>query len=79
MRESSELFVPYHYNSYTRYFDLTSFSFPLAEVKAEDAGPFGSLLPPFQGDALSDGCQEIRDRGVVWKDSVHGVRRGVSW
>src|SRR5579883_282641 len=46
----AELFVPYHQHSYTRFYDLTGFSFPLAEVKAEDAGPFGTLLPPFQGD-----------------------------
>ena len=46
----SELFVPYHQHSYVRYFDLTGFSFPLAEVKAEDAGPFGTIMPPFQGD-----------------------------
>ena len=46
----AELFVPYHRSGFIRYYDLTSFSFPLSEVKAEDAGPFGSLMPPFQGD-----------------------------
>ena len=30
----AELFVPYHQSSYIRYFDLTGFSFPLAEVKS---------------------------------------------
>jgi primary-amine oxidase len=72
----SELFVPYHQHSLTRYFDLTSFSFPLAEVRAEDTGPTGSLMPPFQGDPFPTVVKEIRDRGVAWKDSVHGVRRG---
>src|SRR5205085_11525949 len=45
----AELFVPYHQHSNTRFYDLTGFSFPLAEVKAEDAGPFGALMPPFLG------------------------------
>src|SRR6184192_737619 len=30
----AELFVPYHQHSYTRFYDLTGFSFPLAEVRA---------------------------------------------
>ena len=72
----SELFVPYHQHSYVRYFDLTGFSFPLAEVKAEDAGPFGTIMPPFQGDTYPTVVKEMRDRGVVWKDYAHGVRRG---
>ena len=28
----ADLFVPYHHTSFTRFFDLTGFSFPLAEV-----------------------------------------------
>ena len=72
----SELFVPYHQHSYVRYFDLTSFSFPMAEVKAEDAGPFGTLMPPFQGDTYATVVKEVRDRGIAWKDYAHGVRRG---
>ena len=72
----SELFVPYHQHSYTRFYDLTGFSFPLAEVKAEDAGPFGTLMPPFQGDTYPTVVKEVRDRGVAWKDYAHGVRRG---
>ncbi|MHB1559456.1 MAG: copper amine oxidase [Isosphaeraceae bacterium] len=72
----SELFVPYHQHSQVRYFDLTGFSFPLAEVKAEDAGPFGTILPPFQGDDHATVIKEVRDRGVIWKDYAHGVRRG---
>ena len=72
----SELFVPYHQHSYVRYYDLTTFSFPLAEVKAEDAGPFGTIMPPFQGDTYSTVVKEMRDRGIAWKDYAHGVRRG---
>jgi hypothetical protein len=72
----AELFVPYHQASNIRYYDLTSFSFPLAEVRAEDAGPFGTLLPPFRDDPYPTVVKEIRDRGVAWKDYAHGVRRG---
>lgn len=72
----AELFVPYHQSSYIRFYDLTSFSFPLAPVQAEDAGPFGTLLPPFQGDPTATVVKELRDRGVAWKDYAHGVRRG---
>ena len=43
----ADLFVPYHRQSNIRFFDLTGFSFPLAEVKAEDAGPTGALMPAF--------------------------------
>ena len=72
----AELFVPYHQSSRSRFYDLTSFSFPLAEVKAEDAGPFGTLMPPFQGDPYATVVKEMRDRGIAWKDYAHGVRRG---
>ena len=72
----AELFVPYHQSSYIRYYDLTTFSFPMAEVRQEDAGAFGSLMPPFQGDPYPTVVKEVRDRGVVWKDYAHGVRRG---
>ncbi len=72
----AELFVPYHQSSFIRYYDLTSFSFPLAPVRAEDTGAFGSLLPAFQGDSNATVVKEVRDRGVVWKDYAHGVRRG---
>ena len=72
----AELFVPYHQSSDTRYFDLTGFSFPMAQVREEDAGPNGSLMPPFQGDPYPTVVREFRDRGVVWKDFAHGVRRG---
>jgi hypothetical protein len=72
----AELFVPYHKASFIRYYDLTTFSFALAEVKVEDAGPFGTLLPPFQGDSFPTVVKEIRDRGLAWKDYAHGARRG---
>jgi len=72
----AELFVPYHQSSFIRYYDLTSFSFPLAEVRAEDAGPFGTLLPPFRDDPYPTVVKEMRDRGIAWKDYAHGVRRG---
>ncbi len=72
----AELFVPYHQSSYIRYLDLTGFSFPMAQVREEDAGPNGSLMPPFQGDPYPTVVREFRDRGVVWKDFAHGVRRG---
>ena len=72
----AELFVPYHQSSHIRYFDLTSFQFPMNEVKVEDAGPFGTLMPPFQGDSFSTVVKEVRDRGLAWKDYAHGVRRG---
>ncbi|MFO0892723.1 MAG: hypothetical protein U0790_26720 [Isosphaeraceae bacterium] len=72
----AELFVPYHQSSYIRYFDLTGFSFPLAQVREEDAGPNGTLMPPFKGDPYPTVVKEVRDRGVVWKDYAHGVRRG---
>jgi Cu2+-containing amine oxidase len=72
----AELFVPYHQASMIRYFDLTGFSFPMAQVREEDAGASGTLLPPFQGDPYPTVVREFRDRGVVWKDFAHGVRRG---
>ena len=40
----------------------------MAEVRQEDAGAFGSLMPPFQGDPYPTVVKEVRDRGVVWKD-----------
>jgi primary-amine oxidase len=72
----AELFVPYHQASYVRYYDLTGFSFPLARVREEDTGMSGTLMPPFQGDPYPTVVKEFRDRGVVWKDFAHGVRRG---
>ncbi len=73
---AAELFVPYHSMSYIRFFDMTGFSFPLAEVKSEDAGANGVILPAFEGDEYPTVVREVRDRGVVWKDYPNGVRRG---
>jgi primary-amine oxidase len=72
----ADFFVPYHQSSYIRFYDLTGFSFPLAQVRGEDAGAFGSVLPAFQGDRYPTVIKEVRDRGVVWKDFANGVRRG---
>ncbi|MGB0067114.1 MAG: hypothetical protein WBQ11_03625 [Isosphaeraceae bacterium] len=72
----AELFVPYHQSSNIRYYDLTGSSFPMAQVREEDAGPNGNLMPPFPGDPYPTVVREFRDRGVVWKDFAHGVRRG---
>ena len=72
----AELFVPYHETGNPRFLDLTGFSFPLAEVKEEDAGLNGILLPPFDGDPFPTVVREVRDRGVAWKDYANGVRRG---
>jgi hypothetical protein len=72
----AELFVPYHQASTIRFYDLTGFSFPLTQVRSEDAGPFGTILPPFPGDPYPTVVKEMRDRGVAWKDYAHGVRRG---
>src|SRR5271165_6080378 len=33
-------------------------------------------MPPFPGDPYPTVVREFRDRGVVWKDFAHGVRRG---
>jgi hypothetical protein len=72
----AELFVPYHQRGFPRFYDLSSFSFPMAQVQVEDAGPFGTLMPPFQGDPYPTVVKEMRDRGIAWKDYAHGVRRG---
>ena len=72
----ADLFVPYHESTGIRFFDLTGFSFALAEVKEEDAGASGVILPPFEGDSYATVVREVRDRGVVWKDYANGVRRG---
>ena len=36
-------------------------------------------MPPFQGDTYATVVKEVRDRGVIWKDYAHGVRRAVNW
>jgi primary-amine oxidase len=65
----AELFVPYH-GGYPRYYDLTSFQFPLVDATPADAGCCGVLLgrPPKV-------VKELRDYGPLWKDDM-AVRRG---
>lgn len=65
----AEMFVPYHSGS-PRFWDV-SYNFSLCQVSREDAGPFGKVYgnPPTV-------VQEVRDRGLMWVDSVKGSRRG---
>jgi primary-amine oxidase len=68
----SEMFVPYHSSS-PRFWDI-SYNFDLCTVTKDDAGPFGKLLPTAPGGRYTL-VQEIRDRGVIYKDHKH-TRRG---
>jgi primary-amine oxidase len=65
----ADLFVPYH-GGWPRYYDLTSYTFPLVTATAADAGCCGVLLgdPPIV-------IKELRDYGPLWKDD-QAVRRG---
>jgi Cu2+-containing amine oxidase len=65
----SEMFVPYHSGS-PRFWDI-SYNFELCPVTKEECGPLGKILnnPPTV-------VHEIRDRGLMWVDSVKGSRRG---
>jgi primary-amine oxidase len=65
----SEMFVPYHSGS-PRFWDV-SYNFSLCSVTKDEAGPHGSVLgnPPVV-------VKEVRDRGLMWVDSVKGSRRG---
>ena len=71
----AELFVPYHSGS-PRFYDLTSFNFPLVHATDADRGYCGRLLgtPPVV-------VKEVRDRGLAWKDDqqVHRGRELVLW
>jgi primary-amine oxidase len=68
----SEIFVPYHRGS-PRYWDI-SYNFPLCDVTKDDAGPFGKLISTSPA-AKPTLVQEIRDRGVIYKDARY-TRRG---
>ncbi len=68
----SEIFVPYHRGS-PRFWDI-SYNFPLCEVTPADAGPFGKLIRTSASQRPTL-VQEIRDRGVIYKDYNH-TRRG---
>lgn len=65
----SDIFVPYH-PGHPRFYDLSGFNFRLTTVGAADC-------PASQGGTLlsSRVCQEIRGRGLMWKD-FSGARRG---
>jgi primary-amine oxidase len=72
----SDYFVPYHPGT-PRFYDLSDYNFVLTTVTAADCPPSvgGTLLPPPSGTVTAHVCQEIHDRGLMWKDST-GVRRG---
>jgi primary-amine oxidase len=65
----AEMFVPYHSGS-PRFWDI-SYNFPLCNVTKEECGAFGKIL-----DNPPTVVQEVRDRGLMWVDSVKGSRRG---
>jgi Copper amine oxidase, enzyme domain len=70
----ADIFVPYQPGS-PRFWDI-AYNFKLSVLSAADAGPSGKLLVAANGDAEEPCvCQEVRDRGVIWKND-HGVRRG---
>ncbi|HYV37071.1 MAG TPA: hypothetical protein VE988_15300 [Gemmataceae bacterium] len=70
-----ELFVPYHRGS-PRFWDVTQYTFELTRVTADDAGPHGKIHISNNGRAtIPCVVEEIKDRGVIWKDN-RGVRRG---
>src|SRR5262249_35602677 len=50
------------------------YNFRLCPVTREDAGPFGKILRGQQNEQPNV-VQEVRDRGIIWKDT-YGVRRG---
>jgi Cu2+-containing amine oxidase len=74
----SELFVPYHRGS-PRFWDISQYQFTLTRVTAADAGPHGKLHVSNNG-RVNIPCvvEELKDRGVIWKDD-RGVRRGHVW
>jgi primary-amine oxidase len=72
----ADIFVPYQ-PGVPRFWD-TAYNFKLSVVSAADAGANGKLLTSMNGDA-EEPCvvQELRERGVIWKND-YGVRRGHS-
>jgi primary-amine oxidase len=70
----ADLFVPYQ-PGVPRFWDV-AYNFKLSELSAADAGPFGRLHDANNGGTVEP-CvvQELRDRGVIWKNN-NGVRRG---
>jgi primary-amine oxidase len=70
----ADILVPYQPGS-PRYWDV-AYNFKMSVLSAADAGPFGKLLLSNNGGS-DDPCvaQELRERGVIWKNNF-GVRRG---
>jgi hypothetical protein len=70
----ADILVPYQPGT-PRFWDV-AYNFKLSELSAADVGPFGKLLLANNG-GTEEPCvaQEMRDRGVIWKNN-HGVRRG---
>lgn len=68
----AEIFVPYHRGE-PRFWDVR-YQFRLCTATKDDAGPFGKLLRDRDSDRPTV-IQEIRDRGLIWKDHT-GSRRG---
>lgn len=68
-----EAFVPYHRGS-PRFWDV-SYNFGLHTMTAADAGPHGKLLSDRPGGEPTV-VMELRDRGIMYKDTRAGVRRG---
>jgi Cu2+-containing amine oxidase len=70
----SDIFVPYQPGT-PRYWDVR-YNFFLSVLSAADVGPFGKLHTCANGEK-QEPCvaQELRDRGVIWKNNS-GVRRG---
>jgi Cu2+-containing amine oxidase len=67
----SEMFVPYHPGQ-PRFYDISDFNFGLATLTAPDcpAAIGGQLLNSYV-------CEEVRDRGLMWKfPNSSQVRRG---
>jgi primary-amine oxidase len=67
----AEIFVPYHGNE-ARFQDVSEFNFVLHDLSAADcpAAKGGKLL-----GSPAKACQEVRDRGLAWKEH-NLVRRG---
>jgi primary-amine oxidase len=70
----ADIFVPYQ-PGWPRFWDV-AYNFDMSVLSPADAGPHGKLLFSNNADAVAPVVvQEVRDRGVIWKND-HGVRRG---
>ncbi len=70
----ADILVPYQ-PGVPRFWDV-GYNFKMSPLSASDAGPFGKLHLANNGGS-DEPCvvQELRERGVIWKNN-HGVRRG---